>query len=95
MREDGFSADKIILTTDSAFTPTGTGPAESQLVAAQAKPTISVARDASGKPVITYTGTLESAAAPNGPYNAVSGASGGTYTLDVQKATQQYYRAKQ
>ena len=30
MREDGFLMDKIILTTDSAFTPTGTGPAESE-----------------------------------------------------------------
>jgi hypothetical protein len=29
MREDGTIADKFILTTDSAFTPTGTGPAES------------------------------------------------------------------
>jgi hypothetical protein len=94
MREDGFSADKIILTTDSAFTPTGTGPAESQMVV-QAKPTISLVRDASGKLVITYTGTLESAAAANGPYTAVSGAAGGTYTLDVQKAIQQYYRARQ
>ncbi len=29
MREDGFRADKLLLTTDSTFTPTGTGPAES------------------------------------------------------------------
>jgi hypothetical protein len=29
MREDGARADKIVITTDSAFTPTGTGPPES------------------------------------------------------------------
>ncbi len=29
MREDGFKADKVLLTTLSTYTPTGTGPAES------------------------------------------------------------------
>jgi beta-glucosidase len=29
MREDGFIADKILLTTSTSFTPSGTGPAES------------------------------------------------------------------
>jgi hypothetical protein len=29
MREDGFTVDKIVLTTDANFVPTGTGPAES------------------------------------------------------------------
>ena len=29
MREDGFVADKVLLTTNASFTPTGTGPAES------------------------------------------------------------------
>ncbi|MGB7157340.1 MAG: fibronectin type III domain-containing protein [Tepidisphaeraceae bacterium] len=29
MREDGFIADKVLLTTNAAFVPTGTGPAES------------------------------------------------------------------
>ncbi|MCL4402746.1 MAG: malectin domain-containing carbohydrate-binding protein, partial [Acidobacteria bacterium] len=29
MREDGFSFDKILLTTDASFTPSGLGPAES------------------------------------------------------------------
>ena len=32
MREDGFKADKIILTTDSGYTPSGNGPAESEYV---------------------------------------------------------------
>lgn len=38
MREDGFSLDKILLTTDSAETPSGSGPAESGC-AATATPT--------------------------------------------------------
>jgi hypothetical protein len=29
MREDGFEIDKIVLTVNSSYTPTGTGPAES------------------------------------------------------------------
>jgi hypothetical protein len=34
MREDGFRFDKIILTRDSAFVPSGTGPVENQCVPA-------------------------------------------------------------
>lgn len=94
MREDGFSADKLILTTDPAFTPTETGPPESSGVSVS-RPTIAVARNASGGLVLTYTGTLESAPAVNGTYTTVSGAAGGTYTPVVQKAGQQYYRTKQ
>lgn len=58
-------------------------------------PTIAITRNASGAPVITYTGSLESSAAVGGPYVAVPGAAGGTYTPDVQQATQQFYRARQ
>ena len=29
MREDGFVADKLVVTTNANFTPTGNGPAES------------------------------------------------------------------
>jgi hypothetical protein len=94
MREDGFSADKIVLTTDSAYTPTDTGPAESQLVGG-ATPTISVTRNASGAIVITFTGTLVSANTVNGTYDPVPGASGGTYTVDTQQAAQKFYRARQ
>ncbi|MHC4738480.1 MAG: hypothetical protein ACYS9Y_06215 [Planctomycetota bacterium] len=35
MREDGFRIDKIVLTTNSGYTPTGEGPAESQKGQAQ------------------------------------------------------------
>lgn len=96
MREDGFSVDKIVLTIDSAFTPTGTGPAESQQMIS-GRPAISITRNASGGLVINYsaTATLESAPTANGTYAPVAGASGGTYTPDLQQAAQQFYRAKQ
>jgi hypothetical protein len=41
MREDGFAIDKLLLTTDAAFVPTGEGPAESPRAAA---PSVSAAR---------------------------------------------------
>jgi hypothetical protein len=91
MREDGLSIDKIILTTDSAFTPTGTGPAESAQVGSG--PTLSIGRSGANI-VITYTGTLLSAPTVNGTYTAVPGASGGSYTFSPTNA-QQYFRAQQ
>ena len=36
MREDGLAIDKIVMTTDAAFTPTGEGPAESPRASAPA-----------------------------------------------------------
>lgn len=94
MREDGFLVDKIILATDVAFTPTGTGPAESQQVGGTT-PTISVVHNPAGVPVITYTGTLLSSSTVNGTYAPVAGASGGSYTVNLQGATQQFYKAQQ
>jgi hypothetical protein len=75
MREDGFLLDKLVLTMDSAFTPTGTGPAESALVGGGSNPTISIGRNAAGQVVITYSGTLLSSPTVNGTYSPVSGAS--------------------
>ena len=96
MREDGFLVDKLILTTDVDFTPTGTGPAESEQAGGGDEPTISVSRNASGDPVITYTGTLESSSEVDGTYAPVQGASGGTYTVDVQAGgPHQFYRSSE
>ncbi len=91
MREDGFLLDKILLTTDSAFTPTGTGPAESAQVSTG--PSLAIGRSGANL-VITYSGTLLSAPAVNGPYTPVSGASGGSYTLGPTNS-QQFFRAQQ
>jgi hypothetical protein len=95
MREDGFTVDKIILTTDASYTPTGTGPAESQSSSGGNKPTISISGNAGSGLTITYTGTLVSALNVNGPYTPVAGASGGTYKPNVQSAARQYYQASQ
>jgi hypothetical protein len=91
MREDGFLMDKVILTTDSAFTPTGTGPAESAQVGTG--PSLSIGRSGANL-VITYTGTLLSSPTVNGTYTAGPGASGGSYTVGPTNA-QQYFRAQQ
>lgn len=91
MREDGFLLDKIILTTDAAFAPTGTGPAESQTVSAG--PILSIARNGANM-VVTYTGTLLSAPTVNGTYTPVAGASGGSHTVSPTNS-QQFFRAQQ
>jgi hypothetical protein len=92
MREDGFQVDKLVLTTDSAFTPTDTGPAESQQ--SGSGPNISIARNASGGWVITYTGTLVSAPTANGNYTDVAGATS-PYTVTPQQTGQLFYRSRQ
>jgi hypothetical protein len=91
MREDGILMDKIILTTDAAFTPTGIGPAESQQ--ASTAPTLSIGRNGANI-VITYTGTLLSAPTVKGSYTPVPGASGGSHTVSPTN-TQQFFRAQQ
>jgi|GEM_PF-2154963 len=93
MREDGFLLDKLLLTTDSAFVPTGNGPAESQLVAGGVTPTISIARSG-GVTTITYTGTLLSSPTVNGTYLPVAGASGGSYAVPAVQVGNQFYRAQ-
>ena len=57
------------------------------------KPTISIAI-ASGKVVITYTGTLQSSATVNGTYSAVTGASS-PYTVPTGSGPRMFYRSEQ
>jgi hypothetical protein len=90
MREDGFLMDKIILTTDAAFTPTGTGPAESEQ--SGGTPTLSISRNGATV-TVTYTGTLVSSPTLTGTYNAVAGASGGSYVIPAG-TTMQFYKAQ-
>jgi lysophospholipase L1-like esterase len=42
MREDGTRFDKIVLTTDSSFTPSGSGPAESETNLCQPTPSVTI-----------------------------------------------------
>lgn len=70
MREDGFTVDKLLLSSDSAFNPgTGTGPVES------AGPPLTITR--SGNDLILNWvggGTLQSSSDPAGAYTDVVGA---------------------
>ena len=90
MREDGFLMDKIILTTDSAFTPSGTGPAESEQ--AGGRPTISISRNGATV-TITYTDTLVSSTTLTGTYTPVAGASGGSYIIPAGETTK-FFKAQ-
>jgi hypothetical protein len=55
-------------------------------------PTIELGRNASGQPVITYTGTLQSATEVTGQFQPVGGASS-PYTVDTSAAPRRFYRA--
>jgi glucose/arabinose dehydrogenase len=60
MREDGVQVDKLLLTKDTALTPTGTGPAESPRdtpTPPPSAPTNFVANDGIGQSVLTWTDT--------------------------------------
>jgi len=93
MREDGFYFDKFILTTDRAFAPIGVGPPESASVVTGV-PTISLGRDVSGAPLITYTGTLESVTSlSGGTWGPVVGATSPYPVPTVD--SMRYFRSKQ
>jgi hypothetical protein len=69
MREDGFRADKILLTTTSGYTPSGTGPAESPrggltlptVSATATVPSVNEAGTSPGVVTIGRTGSVASA----------------------------------
>jgi regulation of enolase protein 1 (concanavalin A-like superfamily) len=74
MREDGLIVDKILLTTNPNYIPTGVGPAESGT--GESQPELLITR--SGNQItITWAGNgiLESADNILGPWNPVAGAS--------------------
>jgi hypothetical protein len=55
-------------------------------------PTVSIAVDSTGKAVLTYTGTLQSAAAISGPFSNVAGA---TSPYTIAPGSTLFYRAQQ
>ncbi len=74
MREDGFYFDKLIVTSDQDFTPTGMGPPPSNRVGdTLPPPPLSLTRTATGLS-ITFTGTLQSASSVTGPWTDEAGA---------------------
>jgi len=93
MREDGFIIDKLLLTQDSAFTPTGTGPAESPVAGTGgAHLTIS---SSNGNIAITWDapGTLVSSDTVNGTYTPVAGATGQSFQTTAAGAAK-FYQVK-
>jgi len=61
MREDGFVIDKLVLTTDTNFVPSGTGPAESARVPRITISDVTVAEGDSGTTAAVFTVSLSSA----------------------------------
>ena len=94
MREDGFVADKILLTSDSSFVPSGVTPAESAAVPAIAPVSLSIAR--SGTNVsLSWPGAaiLQSAPSVTGPYVDVIGSASPYIVTPSGAAT--FYRLRQ
>jgi glucose/arabinose dehydrogenase/Ca2+-binding RTX toxin-like protein len=60
MREDGFVIDKLVLTTDSSFTPTGTGPPESPRVPRVTISDVTVTEGDTGTTAAVFTVSLTS-----------------------------------
>jgi hypothetical protein len=91
MREDGFAVDKILLTSSASYTPAGTGPTESALLAG---PPITITRTSSGV-TLTWSGggTLQQSTSPSGPYINIPGATS-PYPV-TPTGTQNYYRVRQ
>lgn len=63
-------------------------------VAAATIPTISISRNGSGAPIITFTGTLYSSTTVNGTYTPVSGAAS-PYTVPTTTAATTFFKAHQ
>jgi hypothetical protein len=87
MREDGFAVDKVILTANSTYTPTGLGPVASP------GSRITIASSAT-KVVLNWAGGfLQSSTNVAGPYNDIIGSS--SPWTNAPTGVQKYYRVRQ
>jgi hypothetical protein len=91
MREDGFAFDKLVLSSNPNYNPTGTGPTISGVSA----PPVAVT-SAGGNLTLTWTGggTLQSSTNAAGPYNDVVGSSSPWIVTPSTSGPQQFYRVK-
>jgi hypothetical protein len=89
MREDGFVFDKLVLSSNTNYNPTGIGPAESTLAA----PPITITHSGANL-VFTWSGggILQSATVVTGPYSDINGSS--SPWLVTPLGTQKYYRVR-
>ncbi len=74
MREDGMLADKIVITTNSSYAPSSTGPVESL----QGKPTMNAPTAMSGKAALGWSSVSKA-----GGYKVKYGTTAGSYTTSV------------
>jgi hypothetical protein len=92
MRVDGFTVDKLLLTSAGGFTPTDAGPAESQVVVG---PAIGVTRSGTDL-ILSWSwlggGTLQASTNVVGPYVDIPGSSSPFHV--VPAGAQNYYRVR-
>ncbi len=91
MREDGFIFDKLLFTTNNAYTPTGFGPAETT-----AGPIVLTYSLAGTTLQLSWTGggALQSAAEAAGPYTPVSGGGASPVGVPLNQVRRFYRVAK-
>ncbi len=94
MREDGFVADRILLTSDIGYTPSGFGPTESAAVPAISPVTLSIARSGTNL-ILSWPGAgiLQSATNVTGPYGDIIGSASPYNVTPSGGAT--FYRLRQ
>src|SRR2546429_493889 len=73
MREDGFAFDKLLLSSNPTFNPTGIGPAESPV--SVLGPTIALTVSAEGNLILTWQGggVLQSAPSISSTFSDIPG----------------------
>jgi len=83
MREDGFIFDKLVVTTNNAYVPTGLGPAET---VGPSAPVLTFTLVGSSQLQLTWTGggVLEAATAAPGPYSPVPGGGSSPVTVNLE-----------
>jgi hypothetical protein len=94
MREDGFVADRILLTSDIGYAPSGFGPTESVAVPAISPVALTIVRSA-GNVTVSWPGAgiLQSATSVAGPYVDIIG-SASPYNVTPSGAAT-FYRLRQ
>jgi hypothetical protein len=94
MREDGTIIDKIVLTSNSGYTPTGTGPAESELITSMPPDPRLTTTYAGGNLSVNWggVGTLLEADQISGPWTPVSNPANPFVVPVTPTVSQKFYR---
>ena len=89
MREDGFGFDKLLLTTNASYTPTGIGPAQSAVYN-----NVTITRNGDGTVTLIWSsgGTLQASDNVEGPYVDVTGTVNQTNIMAM--GTSKFFRVR-